>query len=370
VDEKEGRGRLLGRDADVGQTLDYQTTRLGFRDIARNTDTRTMIATVIPPAFHGNKLPTVRVFDDTGQPLLDPATQLYLCAVWNSFVLDWVVRLKVTTTLNFFYVYQLPIPRLTPADPAFAPIVDRAARLICTASEYDALAAAVGLGDHTHGVTDPEGRARLRAELDGMVAHLYGLTEEEFRHVLGTFPLVEEAVKDAALAAYREMAEDPAVVSLILGGESATVEFKVGLCRNPHTGQPDKSGMRKPVIEAVAGFMNAAGGTVLLGVRKDGVVEGVENEYGIADSGWANWDGYMLYLQNVLNAALQIDAPFRFTSVTQHTVSGHTVCRIAVQPADEPVYVDKHFYVRIGNQTKELLGPDLVAYLASHWPGK
>jgi hypothetical protein len=47
--------------------------------------------------------------------------------------------------------------------------------------------------------------ARLRAELDGLIAHLYGLTEVEFAHILGTFPLVAEPVKIAALNAYRDV---------------------------------------------------------------------------------------------------------------------------------------------------------------------
>jgi hypothetical protein len=62
------------------------------------------------------------------------------------------------------------------------------------------------LGSHLNGVTDEAERARLRAELDGMVAHLYGLTEEEFSYILTTFPLVSQAVKDAALQAYRVFA--------------------------------------------------------------------------------------------------------------------------------------------------------------------
>ena len=37
-----------------------------------------------------------------------------------------------------------------------------------------------------------------------MVAHLYNLTEAEFVHILGTFPLVAQEVKDAALAAYKK----------------------------------------------------------------------------------------------------------------------------------------------------------------------
>jgi hypothetical protein len=214
VDADEGRTDLLGRRQDEGQKLDYQTYRLAFRDIARNTDTRTLISTIIPPAFHGNKVPTVRVFDSDGKSLIDSAGQLFLCGVWNSFVMDWLLRQKVTTTINFFYLYQLPIPRLTDADPRFNPIVRRAARLICTTSEFDDLAQSIGLkpkpltgsNQTEYGATDPTERARLRAELDGLVAHLYDLTEAEFTRILGTFPLVPDAVKVDAHNAYRRVA--------------------------------------------------------------------------------------------------------------------------------------------------------------------
>jgi len=205
VEEKEGRKALLGRTPERKQLLDYQAYRLGFRDIARNTDTRTMICSIVPRTFHGNKLPTVRVFDQDGKRLIEDRTQLLLCAVWNSFVMDWMLRQKVTTTLNFFYLYQLPIPRLHSNDHAAILVVERAARLICTASEFDDLAKEAGIRSHKSGATDPAERARLRAELDGLIAHLYGLTEEEFAHILATFPLVPDPVKVAARNAYRDV---------------------------------------------------------------------------------------------------------------------------------------------------------------------
>lgn len=203
VDIKEGRAAVLGRRHDEKQMLDYQTYRLGFRDIARNTDTRTLISAVIPPTFHGNKIPTVRVFDDMGVRLISSATQLFLCAIWNSFVMDWVLRQKVTTTINFFYLYQLPVPRLPADHPAVSSIVMRAAHLTCISSEFDDLAKEIGLKKHQP--LEPAEHVRLRAELDGLVAHLYGLTESEFAHILGTFPLVAEPVKVAALNAYRDV---------------------------------------------------------------------------------------------------------------------------------------------------------------------
>jgi hypothetical protein len=205
VDEREGRARLLGRDQDRGQKLDYEAYRLGYRDIAANTNERTLVCTVIPKTFHGNKLPTVRIFDRDGKRLITDSEQLVLCPILNSFTVDFIIRMKITTTLNFFYVYQLPVPRLRAHDRIFCSMLERAAKLICTTSEFDDLAKEVGITSHKEGVTEATGRAELCAELDGLIAHLYGLTEEEFAYILSTFPLVPDPVKVAAQNAYRDV---------------------------------------------------------------------------------------------------------------------------------------------------------------------
>ncbi|WP_414624761.1 hypothetical protein [Calothrix sp. CCY 0018] len=61
------------------------------------------------------------------------------------------------------------------------------------------------MGSHKNGVTEETQRAQLRAELDGIIAHLYGLTEGEFGYILSTFPIVAEETKQAALEAYRAL---------------------------------------------------------------------------------------------------------------------------------------------------------------------
>src|SRR5262249_29686606 len=126
------------------------------------------------------------------------------------------------------FLYNTPFPRFTQGDRFFDAIVERAARLICTTPEFDDLAKEVGLrplpafqreerlvavkesraayGNVRYGITEPIARARLRAELDGMIAHIYGLTESEFAHILNSFPLVPEPVKVAAQNAYRDVA--------------------------------------------------------------------------------------------------------------------------------------------------------------------
>ncbi|AVH74017.1 Eco57I restriction-modification methylase domain-containing protein [Nostoc sp. 'Lobaria pulmonaria (5183) cyanobiont'] len=203
IKESIGRAILLGNKKDNNQILDYQRYRWVHRRIARNTDSRTLITTIAPrKVFCDNNSTTI----DLNKSGISNIEMIFLCAICNAFILDWLLRQKVTTTLNMFYVYQLPVPRLTKNDRNFNDIVQRAAKLICTTPEFDELAQEVGLGSHQQGVTDETERAKLRAELDGMVAHLYGLTEDEFSYILTTFPIVNATVKEAALEAYRTFA--------------------------------------------------------------------------------------------------------------------------------------------------------------------
>ncbi len=202
IDEQEGRVSLLGRTADEGQMLDYQQYRFAYRSITGNTNERTMVCSVLPKnCFFGHSLNGL----SRSRSQIAAAEMLYLTAIMGSFSVDYAVRQRVATQLTMFFVYQLPVPRLVEKDAAFWPIVKRAARLICTTPEFDDLAREVGLQSHKDGVTDPDERATLRAELDGLVAHLYGLTEDEFAYILTTFPLVPEPIKIAAQNAYRDV---------------------------------------------------------------------------------------------------------------------------------------------------------------------
>ncbi|MEH2008252.1 Eco57I restriction-modification methylase domain-containing protein [Nostoc sp.] len=200
IDANEGRTKILGRAKDEGQKLAYQDYRIVHRRIARNTDERSLIACVLPPN---------RFCADTAQSLknlLPYDITLFITAIFNSFVLDSEIRRRITAHCDMHFMYALRVPRLTKNDRYFNDIVQRAAKLICTTPEFDELAQEVGLVSHQQGVTDETERAKLRAELDGMIAHLYGLTEDEFSYILTTFPIVNASVKGAALSAYRNFA--------------------------------------------------------------------------------------------------------------------------------------------------------------------
>lgn len=369
VDEPAGRRAILGKQRDEGQQLGYQHYRLGFRDIAANTNERTLVSTIIPPAFHGNKLPTAEPDE------ICAAEQVYLCALWNSYILDYTIRQKVTTTLNFFYMYQLPAPRIAKPAREFAIICTLAARLICTCPEFDSLAKEAGLRDHRDGVTDPEGRAKIRAELDARIAHLYGLTEEEFTHILSTFPLVKQDIKDATLAQFRFLASVPSppseIESILARGEAGNdrTEFKSSLEADIQTGQKFAS-LVDSCLKTICAFLNTNGGDLLIGVDDAGNPLGLQKDYALITKK-QNKDGFEGKLSSLLQTRFSDPKPGSRVSIKFPVVNGVEICHIHVEaiPKSEIAHFDNAVYERQGGLSRKLEGPDLAAWIARRLGG-
>ncbi len=174
--------------------LDRRSPRwlMGWRDICRATDERTVIASVVPRVGVGNNMPLM-LFDDSATPRHHAA----LLGNLGSLTLDFVARHKVGGThLNYFIYKQLPIlppTAYTEADLAY--IVPRVLELTYTAHDlkpwvedvvtsYNAgTAAPIAIPDSPFPY-DPLRRAVLRAELDAWYARMYGLTRDELRYIL------------------------------------------------------------------------------------------------------------------------------------------------------------------------------------------
>lgn len=372
IDEREGRRALLGRAEDRGQPLAYQSYRLAFRDVARDSDERTMIATILPPGVfcpHTVSLENIPLNSEG----LGSRLRLVVLAFLNSFVLDYLLRQRIGTHASFFLVYSLRVPRVAPDSPEAEFLVSRAAQLTCTAPEFAELweEAMQSPWSSEVAATAPDERAALRAGLDGFIAHLYQLAEEDFAHILSTFPVVPEEVKESTLAAFRELAPkvgDSQVTPLLLAGESARIEFKATL-RWDLTENRKNPDLEKVVLKTVAGFLNAEGGNLLLGVADDSTPLGLEPDYRSLSKGGR--DGFELHLTQLLLDRLGRDlAPC--LKVSFHDLGGKDVCRVVITRSPRPVLVQEGrneiFYLRTGNSTRQLSLSEALAYQRRRWP--
>ena len=174
---------------------------IAFRDIARPTDARTMIATAVPFVGLGNTAPIL-----TGD-YLNTYRHLAPCLIanFNSMLLDYIVRQKVQSThLSWYIVEQLPVVSLDKYETVrFGPktageiVREAVLELVYTAHDMVPFARDMGYVDED-GVARPpflwdeERRLRIRAKLDAVFFHLYGVTDrDDVRHVFSAFPIVE-----------------------------------------------------------------------------------------------------------------------------------------------------------------------------------
>ncbi len=187
---------------------------LAYKDITSATNERTMIAAFTPWVAMVNSAPIIFVGDAIG-----PRREACLLGNLNAFVFDFIARQKVGGVhLNYFIVEQLPtLAPDTYADPCPWSkretlehwISERVLKLTCTAEDMAPLAQACTFeGSAGRGIQkwrDAE-RLELRAQLDAAFSHLYGLSEDDLRYILSTFPAVEQAVIEATIEAHRALA--------------------------------------------------------------------------------------------------------------------------------------------------------------------
>jgi hypothetical protein len=149
--------------------------RVGFCDVTGQTNERSVLATVLPantPAGH-----SVSVV----QPGLTQDQSLVFVALMTSFAAEFLVRPKITTHLSYPFLSTWPLIRPLTGSNGFAELRSRAARLVSITPEIQLAEPALDLRE----------RARLRAQIDAIVAGLYDLSPAEFGYILTTFPLLD-----------------------------------------------------------------------------------------------------------------------------------------------------------------------------------
>jgi len=234
------------------EIFEYEMYRGAFRRIAASTNERTLLSTIIPQKSTApdTSIIIARLAYDTKskkpiQRIKIEETSCFI-SILNAFVSDFIIRFKITTHLDMHFVYTMPVPRIKESSTFFWPIVARCARLICVDEHFADLwkelfrdeftrldiwypsgtgqidaygprheqeirrrlaeqavnlkpewIPACGVYNRTADRRDTGDRAQLRAEIDAYVAHLYGLTRDEFAYILDTFPVLKRKEEQA-----------------------------------------------------------------------------------------------------------------------------------------------------------------------------
>ncbi len=155
---------------------------------------------------------------------------------------------------------------------------------------------------------------------------------------------------------------------LVDRGETGTVEYKSSVRYGYEEGGYNKY-VKHAIVKTVAGFLNADGGTLLIGVDDDGEILGLEKDISTL-RGDPGLPDYEEHLRTLLGRNL--DPPSEgLVEVTFPRVGDHTICRVDVEPSPRPVIAhhmgrDK-FFVRHGDATWKLKDDDMFRYVKERW---
>lgn len=161
-------------------SLHIDVPRIAIRWIAKSSDTRTCIACLLPPSVGAVDSASVLVRRAGSEK-----SEAFLLAVLSSVIFDWYVRKWVEQNFTFELLKPAPIPRFPEAHEQASRLIEISGRLAAIDERYTDWAKAVGV--KVGSVKSDNEKDLLIAEIDALVAHMYGLTRAQLDHIFKTF---------------------------------------------------------------------------------------------------------------------------------------------------------------------------------------
>jgi len=178
-----------------------------------------------------------------------------------------------------------------------------------------------------------------------------------------------------AVAAHFQRPQRESLADIVRAGESDRVEFKSTARVNLQTGAKDPR-MEQVVAKTVAAFLNADGGTLVIGVDDTGAPLGLKRDFGTLKTPDA--DRFELWLRDLFtttlgqNAAAMVEVDF--ADLPRADDGTAQVCRVSCRPSPRPVYLRSgrgsapELWVRSGNSSRQLSVDEAAEYVMHRWP--
>ena len=151
---------------------------------------------------------------------------------------------------------------------------------------------------------------------------------------------------------------------IIREGENDVIEFKSTLRWDIRAGKTNQA-VERACLKTIAAFLNSAGGALLIGVRDDGSIEGIESDKFVND------DKFLLHLWTLIRTCLGRDVS-PYIRTTLEKMEDKTVCMVLCNRCNRPVFLrqpgfDEAFYIRVGPSSNAMDISEALKYIADHF---
>ncbi len=157
------------------------------------------------------------------------------------------------------------------------------------------------------------------------------------------------------------------VSRLIEEGENRFVEFKETLRFDTRRNEISKE-MERVIMKTIVAFLNADGGTILIGVNDGGEIVGLDNDYKTLPK--KNRDGFENHLNMLVKTMIGMQFS-KYISIKFEKIEDKEICIISVGESHKPAYLrvdqKEDFFVRVGNSTQPFLMSETTEYIGTHW---
>lgn len=161
--------------------------------------------------------------------------------------------------------------------------------------------------------------------------------------------------------------------SLIDSDEGRNLEFKSALQYNFHLMRKEKLGQFN-VLKSLAAFSNSAGGVLLIGVKDDKTICGLEDGDFLTLVGDNMQDSYKLLIDELIQESFGSQFHSNLENIKFYKVDGKTVCKIVVKAKHSlPTYLKNKngngyaFFIRGQASTRELRDEEQIRYVKNNW---
>jgi ActR/RegA family two-component response regulator len=162
---------------------------------------------------------------------------------------------------------------------------------------------------------------------------------------------------------------DVDISMLLKRDESEVLEFKSSARWDMRAARASHD-IEAIIVKAVAGFLNAdRGGVLLIGVDDERRAIGLEYDYRTFKK--SGRDSFANFLRTLLLDAYEKDVS-RLIEIDFHDINGKDICRVRIGPSPRPVFVkegsnNEIFYLRTGNSTRALKPREFYEYSKVRW---
>jgi hypothetical protein len=159
-------------------------------------------------------------------------------------------------------------------------------------------------------------------------------------------------------------ATEPSVLQIIKKGESGDLEFKSTLRWDIRAGKTNPH-VERASLKSICAFLNTAGGSLLIGVRDDGSVEGIESDR------FVNEDKFLLHLWTLIRTSLGRDVS-PYIRCRLEKSDEKTICVLKCSRSPRPVFLhqpgfDEEFFIRLGPSSTALDISEALKYIGDRF---